>query len=670
MGSGVFRCGARGSRLSAVQAECAISFLSAHVDGFRARLLKFETPGDRDLSTPIEKGPPDFFTRDLDDAVRAGAIDFAIHSAKDLPERVADDLDWFWLPNREDARDCLVVRQGCAAPDAMYRRLKSRFKVGVSSARRVDYARRRFPEASILPIRGAIDSRIAQLSDGRFDAVLMAMAGLNRLYPGSGGGLPFRAEPISEAELQPPEGQGYLAIVFRKGSAKMTAVRRRFVKAVRFTGAGVGDPGMITVRGAQDIMDADVVLADELSGFGDGGRMGTARWVDVGKRCGRHQMEQPEITRLICDEVRKGRRVVRLKGGDAGIFGRLSEETGALDALDIPYLVRPGVSALAAATSPNGLLLTKRGESGGFTVSTPRSTGDKRPQVFFMASRMAREVLAGFPKDERYAMVWDAGGANERMETGLCGRPRLHADGGPGLLVVGFAGTPVRRRSVLLTCSSAVMRHATLRFEDLGWRTVEWPMIVLEPRSEAAGLLARLDGRPYGAIVLTSPGAVDTFFSLWDGDRRRLPELWTCGAGTDAALRRYGVAGDIRPDADFSTEGLIARLRRERGRMKGMRVLRLRSEKAGRKVGCALRRLGAAVDDVVLYGTATVTHEGRPLPACDAVFFASASAVEGFLSQYGAAALARREIYVIGEPTRLALPRRCRSRAKLFPLSP
>ena len=85
-------------------------------------------------------------------------------------------------------------------------------------------------------------------------------------------------------------------------------------------------------------------------------------------------MCQADITRLICDEARKGRRVVRLKGGDAGLFGRLTEETDALEALKIPFVVRPGVSALTAATTGTGLLLTRRGVSRGFMALTPRST--------------------------------------------------------------------------------------------------------------------------------------------------------------------------------------------------------------------------------------------------------------------------------------------------------
>ena len=666
----VMKCGARGSRLSVAQATGGLAFMASSLKGFRAKLLAFDTPGDRDLTTPIEKSAPDFFTRDLDDAVRDGRIDFAIHSAKDLPDPVADDLDWFWLPRKEDRRDCWVVRnhdERLVSGNGSRRALK----VGVSSARRTAYAKSYFPNARLLPIRGAIDARLQQLCDGRYDAILMAMAGLKRLFPEwKDGSLPFGGEwlsvvPISEQDLPPPEGQGCLAVVYRKGDARMNAVRRTFVKAVRFTSAGVGNPGTLTVRAMRDLEEADVVLADELSGVSGAGR--DVEWVDVGKRCGAHTKFQPEITQMICDEVRKGKRVVRLKGGDAGLFGRLSEEVDALDSLGIPYVVRPGVSALTAATTSNGLLLTKRGEASGFKASTPRSSGPMTPHVFFMATRMAREMLRSFPADMPYAMVWDACGPYERVETGVCGRPRLGNDTVPGLLVVGFAGTPFSRRKVLVTCSDTVMPHAVCMLEDKGLSPIEWPMISL---SLHRGVGRRIEGLElrYGAVVLTSPVAVRMFFSAWDGDRRRLPELWTCGAGTDAELRKYGVSSDVMPESDFSAEGLAARLERERARLKGMRVLRLRSAKAPKSVSAALRRMGATVDDVVLYDNTPVSRDGVPLPEFDAVFFASSSAVCAFVGQYGANAMSGKEIFAIGEPTRNALPQRLRAKAQLLPL--
>lgn len=665
------KCGARGSRLSMAQATNAIRSMALSVKGFKAKLIAFDTPGDRDLSTPIERSAPDFFTRDLDEAVRDGRIEFAIHSAKDLPEPIADDLDWFWLPEREDPRDCWVVRksdEGIFGKAARNRAVR----IGVSSERRSGYAKRYFPRAKLLPIRGAIDSRLAQLAEGRYDAVLMAMAGLRRLFPEwKDGCLPFGSGelaviPISLAELPPPEGQGRIAVVYRKGNVRMNKIRRTFVKAVRFTSAGIGSSDTMTIRAVRDIDEADVVLADELSGASGTGC--NVEWIDVGKRCGAHTKLQPEITRLICDEVRKGKRTVRLKGGDAGLFGRLSEEVEALDALDIPYVVRPGVSALTAATTPNGLLLTKRGEASGFMASTPRSSGTKTPQAFFMATRMAREMLRRFSAEERYAMVWDACGPYERVETGLCGEPMLGEDSSPGLLVVGFAGIPFARKKVLVTCSETIMPRAVCLLEDKGLSPVEWPMISLSLSKGAARQIERMEFH-YDAVVLTSPVAVRMFFSAWKGDVRLLPEIWTCGAGTDAELRKYGLSSDVMPSENFSADGLVARLKMEGGRLKGMKVLRLRSAKAPRTVAAAIQRMGAKVDDVVLYGNEPVVREEMSLPECEAVFFASSSAVEYFVRQYGVKALSGLEIYVIGEPTRASLPPRFRKRAVLLPLA-
>ena len=96
----IFKVGARPSRLSLAQTGDAVKLLASAFSGTSYRVVAVETPGDRDLTTPIEASAPDFFTRDLDDAVRSGKVDFAVHSAKDLPQEIAPDLDWFWLPAR------------------------------------------------------------------------------------------------------------------------------------------------------------------------------------------------------------------------------------------------------------------------------------------------------------------------------------------------------------------------------------------------------------------------------------------------------------------------------------------------------------------------------------------------------------------------------------------
>jgi siroheme synthase len=288
------------------------------------------------------------------------------------------------------------------------------------------------------------------VKEGKFDAVIMAMAGIKRLWPCGVEGVKIEEIPLDK--LEPPEAQGHLAIVFRKGDRRLMKMRENFVKAVRFVSAGVGNASLCTVAGMKDIEKADVVLYDDLLGPS---LLPEGKSIHVGKRCGAHSMKQHEITRLICDEVRKGKRVVRLKGGDAGLFGRLAEETDALEELQIPFIVRPGVSALTAATTATGMLLTRRGECRGFYVETPRSTGKETPRVMFMAVNVAQEeaeklIASGTPADTPCAFVFEAAGVNEKIivttleKAGKVKRPKGNP---PGLFIVGSPAKKICRVS-------------------------------------------------------------------------------------------------------------------------------------------------------------------------------------------------------------------------------
>ena len=236
------------------------------------------------------------------------------------------------------------------------------------------------------------------------------------------------------------------------------------------------------------------------------------------------------------------------------------------------------------------------------------------------------------------------------------------------------------------------MPRARLHFEDMGRKVVEWSMIELKARR--AYDAEYVSGFDY--IVFTSPSSVRIFFGSYRGDLRALPKFITCGAGTDAELRRFGFASDVMPAGDFSAKGLIAEinairqrsdgetpplhqrgtvlvgdvamassplrdgetppLHQNRESFAGKKVLRLRSALAGPAVARALRRAGAAVSDEVLYDNMPVEREGG-LPAFDEVFFASASGARAFLARYGRKAIRGRKVYVMGAPTESALPK-------------
>lgn len=644
--------------------------------------LCFATPGDRDRETDLRVSPPDFFTRDLDQALAAGTIDFAIHSAKDLPDPMPAGIDWCWLPWREDARDALVLPPGRTLAD-----LPAQPRIGVSSVRREAFCSRRFPAGQQLPIRGNIEQRLAQLDQGKFDILIMAGAAMVRL------GLVHRiTEWIGLDELPPPEGQGALAITFRAGDPWFLRLRSLFVKSVALVGAGTS-AATCTLGGIEALGRCEVCLYDLLMdpGLLDALPPGAQR-INVGKRCGQHLMSQVEITARITGLARKGYRVVRLKGGDPGIFGRLAEEVEALEDLHLPYRVIPGLSSLSAATTGTGMLLTRRGISRGFCVMTPRQQGGgvapvsgaeraRLPVIFFMASGIvddiARQLIAdGIRPDCPAALVFNAGCDNETVRRAALGEigavprpdPALASDGSggpadmPGLLIVGEvtrfgfrrdAGA-LQGRRILLTCSQDLQEKAAGLVHDLGGIPVCRPLIRLVPEPQALACVRQL--ARYDWVVLTSPASVRCFMTVLDEagtDRRAIPKLMACGPGTVQELKRFHFLADAAPESDFGAQGLLQAADPRIGA--GTRVLRLRSDKAGSELAAALRARGAEVEDCILYRNESLAYD--TLPEFDAVFFASGSAVEAFVALAGQAAWQGKTVFVIGEPTVKVLAR-------------
>jgi len=153
------RIGTRSSKLAIRQTDGAIAKLREFLPEFKFKAIPFSSPGDRNRQLDLRDSPPDFFTRDLDDAILSQAIDGAIHSAKDVPLPLRNGLDWFWLPWREDSRDALVSAPGQNLAK-LIQASSGQFRIGVSSQRREDYCRKKFPAALLLPIRGNIDHRL------------------------------------------------------------------------------------------------------------------------------------------------------------------------------------------------------------------------------------------------------------------------------------------------------------------------------------------------------------------------------------------------------------------------------------------------------------------------------------------------------------------------------
>ncbi len=668
-----FRVGARDSRLSVLQTETALRELRALLPGAEFTLVPMSSPGDQDQQTDLRQSAPDFFTRFLDDAVRAGTLDCAVHSAKDLPDPFPADLEWFWLPWREDPRDALVLRPGVCPAD-----LPPHPVIGVSSERRDAWARARFPGAEFKSIRGTIGRRLEQLDAGQYDVLLMAAAALNRL------GLVERiTELIPLSELPPPAGQGYLAVTCRPDHAHVLALRRLFLHPVVFVGAGPGDPGLCTLAGAAALRRCEVCLYDALASPELLHLLPPdAVAVNVGKRGGHYTVPREQLDAMLANYCRQGRRVVRLKGGDPGVFGRLAQELATLDRHGLPYRVVPGVSSLLAATTGTGLLLTRRGVARGCIVATPQqlhdegdSPGfaqrDRLPVALFMAVGKINETVtelraAGHPATEPAAMIFGASQPDEKVVSGtladIASRAAAVQTDLPGLLICGPIATPQylydRGRGalggarVLLTCSDDLLARAHAAVDDYGGRPLDLPLIRLDPEPAARETLRDLSRWQW--LALTSPAAARCFLALLrelGADLRRLPRLISCGPAVGRVLAEAGLGVDAAPEGEFSGDAMLALARTHL--KPGDRVLRLRSDQAGPDLAAALATAGVAVTDVILYRNTPVHHER--LPAYDAVFFASASAVRAYAAQWPTATLAEKVRLAIGQPTARAL---------------
>ena len=664
------RLGARDSRLSLIQSGHAITRMTAALPGLSCELVPMTSPGDQDLQADLRASAPDFFTRFLDDAVRSGELDGALHSAKDLPQPMPAGLDWFWLPWREDARDTVVCRPGVSLAD-----LPAAPVIGVSSDRRESWCRDRWPDATLTSIRGNIDQRLAQLDAGDYDAVIIAQAALVRLE------LADRAtHVIPLAELPPPDGQGYLAVTFRSGDRRMQTLRRLFVKTVDFIGGGPGDAALVTDAGRRILETCDVCLYDALVSpdllrhLKPG-----AEAIFVGKRRKVYAMTREEMEDLILEHARRGRHVVHLKGGDPSIFGRLAEELDSLHDHGLPYRVIPGVSSLVAATSGTGLLLTRRGVNHGFSALTCRlSEGEgvapiqpevrrEMPLVFFMGvfkvAEICQSLMAeGRSPDELASVVFGAstpeqtvvGGTLATLPAALAEAPR-HL---PGLLLVGpTADTALlyrhdgalAGRRVLLTCSADVMPSARRMVLELGGVPVESPLITLAPAESALPALQALDTVDW--LAITSPAAARCLLDLMRRhgiDLRRLPRLLVNGPGTAAVFAAVGIQVDAQPTCGFTTTEMIACAATTLPA--GSRVLRLHSDKAGPALAEALRSQGHTVTDCLLYTNVATSADGAPPPG-EAVFFASSSAVDAFAANWGIDPLLDRLVVAIGPPT-------------------
>lgn len=205
--------GSRGSQLALWQAR----WIQARLESFGAecRLEIIHTTGDKVTDVALSKvGTKGLFTKEIEEALLGGTIDVAVHSLKDMPTDLPAGLTLSAIPEREDARDAMV---GARLPD-----LAQHARVGTSSLRRAAQLRAIRPDLEIENIRGNVDTRLRKLDEGRYDAIMLASAGLRRL------GWENRISEVLEPEvICPAVGQGALAVETREDGGEAYELSKR-----------------------------------------------------------------------------------------------------------------------------------------------------------------------------------------------------------------------------------------------------------------------------------------------------------------------------------------------------------------------------------------------------------------------------------------------------------
>lgn len=446
------------------------------------------------------------------------------------------------------------------------------------------------------------------------------------------------------------------------------------VGQVTLVGAGPGDPGLLTVKGRQAILDADVIVYDRLVGAEILALMPqTAEQIDVGKQSNCHPVPQQRINAILLEKAKEGKRVVRLKGGDCFLFGRGGEELELLAQNGVDFTVVPGVTSALAVPAYAGIPVTHRDFASSVHIITghAKAGGELHIDfdalvrhggtlVFLMSVASAPMILqglmqAGMSADMPAAMIERGTLPGQRKVVAtvatLAEAMQQAGISSPAVLIVGavcslsdafdwYDKLPLHGVTVVVTRPRARAGTLTDKLRQLGAEVISYPCIETEiiwPNMPVVEALASID--QYHWLVLTSPAGVDTLMRLLDAaemDARSLAhmKIAVIGAGTAKALKERGLRADYIPqvyDSAHLAEGLI-RLAQE-----GERMLLLRAEIGAPTLPQLLAEACVSFDDVAIYRTLYRNERSEEIAErlrrgeIDVVTFTSASTVHGFV---------------------------------------
>ncbi|MBX7167339.1 MAG: uroporphyrinogen-III C-methyltransferase [Pirellulales bacterium] len=421
---------------------------------------------------------------------------------------------------------------------------------------------------------------------------------------------------------------------------------------VDLVGAGPGDPGLITVAGMQCLARADLVIYDALVNpelLRHSRR--DAELFSLGRHGRERLVSQAEVHERMIAAARLGRRVVRLKGGDPGVFARIAEEADALRAAGISYAIVPGVTVALAAGSYAGIPLTHRDCASAVALVTGQQGADTEGAsldyarlaqfpgtlVFYMgvtsAPRWASELVAGgrSPQTPVAIVRYCSWPRQQVWETTLAELPallRATRIRPPVVAIVGevvalrenptwFESRPLFGARILVTRPAHQAGALADKLSELGAEVLLQPAIEIGPPDDPApfeAVLHALDS--YDWIVFSSANGVSAVMDrLWqtgrDGRALGRARIAVIGPGTAAELERHRLLADVQP-AEFHAEALAETFVKQ---AQGRRFLLIRASRGREVLAEQLAAAGAQVDQVVAYTSRDVVAPDAEIAA-------------------------------------------------------
>ena len=466
---------------------------------------------------------------------------------------------------------------------------------------------------------------------------------------------------------------------------------------VWLVGAGPGDIGLFTLKGAAVLQQADVVVYDSLVGEGVLAKIPEhARLINVGKRANHHTMVQEDINKVLLEEAKKGNKVVRLKGGDPFLFGRGGEELELLSENGIPYEIVPGVTSPISVPAYNGIPVTHRDFCSSLHIITGHKRAGQEYDIDFNALTRTKGTLVflmGIAALEDICKGLLTGGMDPNVPAAVlqkgttAGQKRVVATVGtlkeevdrqgietPAIIVVGkvcsladkfawYEKLPLAGWKVLVTRPRQHISKTADLLRQKGAEVLELPSICTVPVEDNSRLyeaFEKLD--TYQWIIFTSPAGVEIFFDEMDRkemDVRSLGQakIAVIGEGTKKKLKEHHLLADFVPSV-YDGDTLGAELAKElQGNEK---ILIPRAEAGNKKLTELLEQTGAKVDDIATYTTcyekSRLIDEKKELEtgSVDCVVFTSASTVKGFVEDTKGLDYTKVKAACIGKQTKAA----------------